>query len=85
MNNQNKDFEFVELTDDEKKLLLSAFSYNVNEDGEIIDSLLKEKVISQLTKKPLTIKEAALLSGSLKVTDSDPVTISRYLREEIEK
>ena len=79
-----KDFEFQELTDDEKKLLLSAFSYAVNENGEIIDSLLNEKIPSKITNKPLTINEAALLPGSLKVTDSDPLTISKYIREMIE-
>ena len=77
--------EFEELNENEKKLLLSAFEYDVNEEGEIIDNLLKEKVISKITKSPLTLKNVALLPGSLKVLDADPVTISRYLREEIEK
>ncbi|HLD15163.1 MAG TPA: hypothetical protein VJB94_01120 [Candidatus Nanoarchaeia archaeon] len=79
------EFQFEELSDDEKKILLSAFSYEVDREGNIIDVLLKEKVKSKITGKPLTIKDAALLPGSLKVIDSDPLTISRFIREEIEK
>mgnify|MGYP001592701094 CR=1 FL=1 len=77
-------FEFEELSDEEKKVLLSAFNYRVNENGEIIDTLLNEPVRSNINK-PLTIKDAALLPGSLKIIDSDPLTLSKYLREEIEK
>jgi len=79
-----KDFQFQELTDEEKKILLSAFNYNVDEDGNIIDSTLNEKVISKTSKNPINIKNVALLGGSLIVTDSDPLTLSRYLRERIE-
>ena len=79
-----KDFQFQELTDDEKKILLSSFNYIVDEDGNIIDNTLNEKVISKTSKNPINIKNVALLAGSLIVTDSDPLTLSRYLRERIE-
>ena len=79
-----KDFQFQKLTDDEKKILLSAYDYSVDENGDIIDRSLNEKILSKITKKPLNIKKVALLGGSLIVTDSDPVTISKYLREKIE-
>src|SRR3972149_3760365 len=80
-----KKFEFEELSDEEKKILLSAFGYLVDDEGNIIDSLDNSKIISQMTRKPLTIKDAALMPGSLKIIDSDPLTISRFLREEIEE
>ena len=77
--------KFEELTDDEKKVLLSAFDYEVDKEGNIIDALLKEKIISEITRQPLTLKSAALITGSLKIIDSNPLSISRYLREETEK
>ena len=79
-----QDFEFEQLGDTEKKILLSAFNYEVDKEGNIIDSLFKEKLVCEETKEPLTIHNAALLPGSLKVVSSDPLTISKYLREEIE-
>ena len=79
-----KAFQFQELTDDEKKILLSAFDYTVDEEGNIIDNTLNEKVISKTSKNPINIKNVALLGGSLIITDSDPLTLSRYLRERIE-
>ena len=78
------EFQFETLSDAERTLLLSAFGYGVEENGDIIDRLMDEKIISQVTKKPLNLKDVALLSGSLKVTDSDPLTLSKYLRENIE-
>jgi hypothetical protein len=79
-----QEFVFEELSDDEKRVLLTAFGYQVDENRQIIDSLLREPVRSEITRKPLTLDNAAFLPGSLKVTDSDPLTISRYLRERIE-
>ncbi len=79
-----KKFEFEEISDEEKKLLLSAFDYHVDSEGNIIYSLLNTKVISKDTREPLTLKNATFVNGSLKIIDSDPVTISRFLREEVE-
>lgn len=78
-------FRFAELGDAEKKVLLSAFGYSVDENGVIFDSLMNEPVPSPTTRKPILLKDAALVPGSLKMLDSDPLSISRYLREEIEK
>ena len=80
-----KKFEFEEISNDEKKLLLSAFGYHVDENGNIIDSLLNEKKISKITKEPFTLKNTTFVNGSLKMLDSDPLTISQFLREEVEK
>ena len=79
-----EEFRFECLSDEEKIILLSAYEYKVDESGDIIDSIDGEKVLSKLTRKPLNLKNAALLPGSLEITDSDPVTLSRYLREKIE-
>ncbi len=78
-----EDFEFEEITEQEKKLLLSAFDFEVDSDGNIIDSLLQEKVISHSTGKPFTLQNVTLVQGSLKLIDSDPLTISRFLREDL--
>lgn len=78
-----KKFEFEEINEQEKRLLLSAFDFEVDADGNIIDSLLQEKVISHSTGKPFTLQNVTFVQGSLKLIDSDPLTISRFLREDL--
>ena len=73
-------FEFEELSDEEKVLLLSAFDYTINGKREIIDGLLKEPVRSD-ESVILTLDNAAFMNGSLKIINSDPLTISRFIRE----
>jgi hypothetical protein len=79
-----KNFEFEEISDEQKKLLLSAFGYSVDQEGYIIDSLLARKVISQETRQPFTLKNTTFVQGSLRLIDSDPLVVSRYLREEVD-
>ena len=76
--------EFEELGDAEKKLLLDAYNYEVDEKGIIVDSLLKEPVVSEDIKKPIFLENASLLPGSLKIINTTPLTISKFLREKIE-
>ena len=78
-----EEFEFEELNDDEKRLLLSVFDYSVNDKMEIIDDLLNEVVNSE-DGKILTLKNVALTNGSLKMFVADPLNISRFIREKIE-
>jgi len=76
--------EFEELGNEEKKLLLNAYNYEVNEGGVIVDTLLKEPLISQDSQKPIKLENASLLPGSMKIIDTTPLTISKFLREKIE-
>ena len=79
-----KHFEFQELSDEEKKVLLSAFNYSVDKEGRIRDALLDEPIRSEIDNKPLTLSTAALVPGSLKIIDADPVSLSKYLRENVD-
>lgn len=76
--------EFEELGIEEKKLLLKAYDYDVNEDGVIIDSLLNEPLVSNDTKRQIKLNSASFLPGSLNIIDTTPLTISKFLREKIE-
>lgn len=78
-----EEFIFEDLPLDGKRLLLSAFDYSVDDEGYIIDNLLSEKV--RCSGRPIKVEEATFTNGSLKIMESDPVNISRFLREKIEK
>lgn len=79
-----KQIEFEELGLKEKELLLGAFGYKINDDGTLFDEELREPVFSKRHKGLINIKEAALIPGSLEVLDSDPVTLSEFLRVKVE-
>jgi hypothetical protein len=79
-----KEIEFEELGVNEKELLLGAFGYKVNEDGTIFDEELGVPVFSKRHKGLINIKEVALMPGSLDLLDSDPVTLSEFLRKKVE-
>ena len=76
--------EFEELSDEEKKLLLNAFSYDVDDEGFIIDKALNERLFSNDTKRFISFDNAGLVPGSLKIIDTTPLTISKFLREKID-
>lgn len=72
---------FEQLGIEEKKLLLRAYNYDVDEEGIIVDRLLNERVFSIDTQRVVTLENASLIPGSLKVVDTTPLTISKLLRE----
>lgn len=74
---------FDELNDEEKILLLSAFDYKV-EENIIIDKLMNEPVKSEITGKPISLQEATIVPGSMKIIDSSPLSVSKYLREVVD-
>ncbi len=80
----NKEIEFEELGIEEKKLLLGAFGFKVNEDGTVYDEELGTPIFSKRHKGLININEVALMPGSLNLIDSDPVSLSEFLREKIE-
>jgi hypothetical protein len=72
---------FEQLGIEEKKLLLRAYNYDVDQDGIIIDRLLNEPVFAADTQRVVTLENASLIPGSLKIIDTTPLTISKLLRE----
>ncbi len=76
--------EYEEIGVEEKKLLLRAYNFEVNEEGVIIDYLLNEPLISNETRRPIKLENASLIPGSLKIVDTTPLTISKLLREKEE-
>ncbi len=76
--------DFEELGEEEKKLLLRSFSFDVDSEGYIIDRELNERLYSPDTKSLIKFENAGLIPGSLKIIDTTPLTISKFLREKID-
>jgi len=78
-----KPIVFAELGLEERKLLLRAFDYDVDDDGYVLDAA-KSKIPSQENPRDfLKVENAVLAPGSLKVVDSSPTSISKLIREAV--
>lgn len=76
-----KQIIFEELGKEERTLLLRAFDYDVDENGNILNAS-GAKIPSQENPNVfLHVETAALTPGSLEVRDGTPSSISKFLRE----
>jgi len=79
-----KDVIFDELGKKEQKLLLKAFDYNIDKEGFVLTPSGSRIPSGDVPSKYIRAEDAALIPGSLKVIDSTPTAISKFIREEIE-
>jgi hypothetical protein len=79
-----KDIVFEELPDEEKKLLLRAFDYDIDDDGYILNTTGSRILSEENPGEFLHISNVALVPGTLDVIDGSPSSISKYLREKVE-
>lgn len=76
--------KFEELGKDERKVLLKAFGYNVDEENFILDIGGSRIPSQENPEKFLTVENSMLRPGSLKVEDGTATSISRLIREKME-
>lgn len=74
-------FIFESLEEEKLKVLLNAHGYSVDEDGFILDENETKIKSDEIPSEFLKLEDAALVSGSLKVEDGSPTSISKLIRE----
>lgn len=74
--------EFEEIGIEERKLLLKAFDYDVDEENNILDKAGNTMHSSENPSVPLKVENVALTPGSLNVIDGSPSGISKFIREQ---
>lgn len=80
-----KEIIFEELNKKERLLLLRAFDYDVDKEGHIM-SPSGVKIQSEETPgKYLQVEDSALIPGSLEVIEGTPTSISKFIRDKVEK
>ncbi|MHA1916990.1 MAG: hypothetical protein ACTSUV_01600 [Candidatus Ranarchaeia archaeon] len=81
----SKDIIFEELGKKEKILLLRAFDYDVDNKG-FIRSPTGVKIQSKETPgKYIKINDSALIPGSLDIIEGTPSSLSKFIRDRVEK
>ena len=80
-----KDITFLDIEDNEKKILLDCLGYSVKEDGYIINEKTGDYHNCPITHERVLFNEASILPGSALIIKTTPLTISEYLSEYIEE
>ncbi|MBS3106996.1 hypothetical protein J4419_05030 [Candidatus Woesearchaeota archaeon] len=73
---------FEELGDAEKTLLLQAYDYNVDPQGFILNKAGNRIKSDEIPDEYLSLKNVALVSGSLTLIQATPSSISRLIRKQ---
>lgn len=79
-----QEVEFLELTAEERLLLLRIFDHDLDEEGYIIDPTGFRIPSNEILYKYIQGENALLAPGSLEVFDGTPTSISKFLRERVE-
>ncbi|MFH1802880.1 MAG: hypothetical protein ABH864_05540 [archaeon] len=79
-----KELIFEELGKNERTLLLRAFDYDVDGEGNVLDKNGKKITSNENPNKLIKAEFATLVPGSLEVIDGTPTALAKYLREKVE-
>ncbi len=80
-----KDITFLDIADEEKKILLDCLGYSVKGDGYITNAKTKDYHTCPITRERVLFKDASILPGSTLVINTTPLTISEYLSDYIDE
>jgi len=74
---------FNKLTIEQKKVLLNALGYKVEEDGLILDENGKPHECPY-TKKNVFLENASIMPGSVIVMNTSSITLSEYMSDYVD-
>jgi len=79
-----KNVEFLEISNDDKKVLLDVLGFDVEKDGIIIDKVTNKPHICPLSKTQVKLVDASILPGSTMVINTNALTLSEYMSRKID-
>lgn len=72
------ELNLVQLDNEKRVQVLRKIGYDINEEGFIIENKTKKEVICIYSGEKVHINTAAILPGSLKIINANPVTMAEY-------
>lgn len=79
-----KEIEFLEISNEEKKVLLDVLGYDVDEKGLIISREKKVPHICPYTKREVFLDNASILPGSTIIINTSALSLSEYISKNLE-
>lgn len=78
-----EDISFDSLNDNQKRVLLKALDYNIDENEVILDKTGKPH-LCPYTKRKVLLKNASIMPGSVIVMNTSSLTISEYITDYVD-
>ena len=78
--------KIINLTDEQKKVLLDAIGYGTDEEGYVIefkssDGVQNKRVVDRYTGEAVKLKNASILPGSTIIIDTNSFSLAEYFEE----
>ena len=78
-----EDITFTKLDKEQKKILLEALGFSVEEDGLVLNDEGKPH-ICPYTQKKVFLENASILPGSIVVINTSSLTLSEYITDYVD-
>jgi len=79
-----KNIEFLEISNDDKQVLLDVLGFCVEKDGTIVDKVTKKPHICPLSKTQVKLIDASILPGSTMIINTNALTLSEYMSRKVD-
>lgn len=81
-----KNTKIINLTDEQKVVLLDAIGYGTDEEGYVVefnsaDGVQNKRVLDRYTGEPVKLKNASILPGSTIIIDTNSFSLAEYFEE----
>ncbi len=81
---EDVEISFIEINEQEKKLLLDILDYHVDDEGFIVDKKTNKHYICPLSKTKIPLSSSSILPGSTIILNTSALTLSEYFSRYIE-
>lgn len=84
-NMDDEKISFIEVNEEERRLLLDILDYEVDGDGLIVDKKTKRHYICPISKTKVPISSSSILPGSTIILNTSALTLSEYFSRYLEE
>lgn len=75
---KDTEISFIEMNNEERKLLLDILDYKIDDEGFIVDNRTKQHHICPMSKTKVRINDSSILPGSTIIINTSALTLSEY-------
>jgi hypothetical protein len=75
---KDTEISFIEMNNEERKLLLDILDYKIDEEGFVVDNRTKQHHICPMSNMKVRINDSSILPGSTIIINTSALTLSEY-------
>lgn len=75
---KDTEISFIEMNNEERKLLLDILDYKIDKEGFVVDNRTKQHHICPMSNTKVHINDSSILPGSTIIINTSALTLSEY-------